>query len=180
MIKLHQYDKISSIWWNFISMIKKHLWQNIHCYEERLIKLKLPSLVYRRLRGDYIETFKILTNIYDPLTTKTLLTIDNNTRTRNNSFKLVKPRVNYKPYQEFFTNRIISKWNRLPPYVVKATSLNSFKNRLDNHFKDIMFKIWSKLKNQTSSWRFRRKLCRFIPERHIKVKRKIGQRQSCL
>ena len=110
-------------------------------YEERLVKLKLPSLVYRRLRGDYIETFKILTNIYDPLTTKTLLTIDSNTRTRNNSFKLVKPRVNYKPYQEFFTNRIISKWNRLPPYVVKATSLNSFKNRLDNHFKDVMYNI---------------------------------------
>ena len=129
---------IESVQRHFTKLIfgMKHL-----SYEERLIKLKLPSLVYRRLRGDYIETFKILTNIYDPLTTKTLLTIDNNTRTRNNSFKLVKPRVNYKPYQEFFTNRIISKWNRLPPYVVKATSLNSFKNRLDNHFKDIMFKI---------------------------------------
>ena len=131
---------------NMIEKVQRHFTKLIHgmkhlSYEERLVRLQLPSLVYRRLRGDYIETFKILTGIYDPLTTKTLLTTDINNRTRNNSFKLVKPRVNYKPYQEFFTNRIISGWNRLPSYVVKANSLNSFKNRLDHHFKDIMFKI---------------------------------------
>ena len=131
---------------NMIEKVQRHFTKLIHgmkhlSYEERLVRLQLPSLVYRRLRGDYIETFKILTGIYDPLTTKTLLTTDINNRTRNNSFKLVKPRVNYKPYQEFFTNRIISGWNRLPSYVVKANSLNSFKNRLDHYFKDIMFKI---------------------------------------
>jgi hypothetical protein len=35
-------------------------------YEERLRKLKLPSLRYRRLRGDMIETFKIVTEIAYP------------------------------------------------------------------------------------------------------------------
>ena len=34
-------------------------------YEERLRKLKSPTLKYRRTRGDMIETFKILTGIYD-------------------------------------------------------------------------------------------------------------------
>jgi len=34
-------------------------------YEDRLRKLKLPTLVYRRLRGDMIETFKVLNGIYD-------------------------------------------------------------------------------------------------------------------
>ena len=34
-------------------------------YEERLRKLKLPTLVYRRLRGDMIEMFKILHGFYD-------------------------------------------------------------------------------------------------------------------
>ena len=34
-------------------------------YEERLIKLKLPSLTYRRIRGDMIETFKIAKNYYN-------------------------------------------------------------------------------------------------------------------
>ena len=34
-------------------------------YPERLAVLNLPTLVYRRIRGDMIETFKILNNIYD-------------------------------------------------------------------------------------------------------------------
>ena len=34
-------------------------------YKERLQKLKLPTLVYRRLRGIMIEVYKILHGIYD-------------------------------------------------------------------------------------------------------------------
>ena len=37
-------------------------------YEERLRKLNLPSMVYRRSRGDMIETFKILNGYYMILT----------------------------------------------------------------------------------------------------------------
>jgi len=32
--------------------------------KERLRKLKLPTLKYRRLRGDMIEVFKIINNMY--------------------------------------------------------------------------------------------------------------------
>ena len=35
-------------------------------YTNRLQRLKLPTLKYRRLRGDMIEVFKITHNIYDP------------------------------------------------------------------------------------------------------------------
>ena len=34
-------------------------------YIERLKLLKLPTLAYRRLRGDMIEVYKIIHNIYD-------------------------------------------------------------------------------------------------------------------
>ena len=133
----------------YITMIEKvqrHFTKTIFgmknlTYEQRLTKLKLPSLEYRRLRGDLIEAYKILNNIYDPLTTKKLLTVVTNNRTRNNSLKLFKHRVNFKPYQHFFTNRIVSRWNRLPSNIVSASSLNCFKNRLDKHFKGIMYKI---------------------------------------
>ena len=42
-------------------------------YEERLKKLHLPTLAYRRLRGDMIEVFKILKNVHDPSLTLNLL-----------------------------------------------------------------------------------------------------------
>jgi hypothetical protein len=35
-------------------------------YEERLRKLELPTLSYRRLRGDMIEGYKIIQGHYDP------------------------------------------------------------------------------------------------------------------
>ncbi len=35
-------------------------------YEERLMKLRLPTLSYRNARGDVIETFKIMAGVYDP------------------------------------------------------------------------------------------------------------------
>ena len=108
-------------------------------YSERLSKLKLPSLEYRRLRGDCIEVYKILHHIYDPLTTNSLLTLDLNNITRTNTLKLKKNRVNFKPYQSFFTNRVISIWNRLPRDIVRAESINVFKNKLDAKFKDIMY-----------------------------------------
>ena len=34
-------------------------------YKQRLIKLNMPTLKYRRHRGDMIEVFKILQGIYD-------------------------------------------------------------------------------------------------------------------
>ena len=34
-------------------------------YSDRLRKSELPTLKYRRIRGDMIETYKIITGIYD-------------------------------------------------------------------------------------------------------------------
>ena len=58
-------------------------------YEDRLKTLKLPTLRYRRLRGDMIETYKILNKIYDGRVTTGLFTLNNNT-TRGHSLKLAK------------------------------------------------------------------------------------------
>ena len=63
-------------------------------YEDRLKKLKLPSLVYRRKRGDMIECYKLTHHIHDPLTTKSLFKIDTNAITRAHPYKLKKSRFN--------------------------------------------------------------------------------------
>ena len=108
-------------------------------YQERLSQIKLPSLEFRRLRGDYIEVYKIIHQLYDPVTTDKLLTLDSNKNTRSNTLKLKKKRVNLLPFQKFFTNRVINKWNKLPENIVCSESLNIFKNRLDTRLKDLMY-----------------------------------------
>ena len=49
-------------------------------YEERLRKLGLPTLAYRRLRGDIIELYKMTPGIYDQDITEGLLKFNSNTR----------------------------------------------------------------------------------------------------
>ena len=107
-------------------------------YEKRMRVLDLPSLEYRRMRGDMIEVYKITHGLHDPLTTKSLVTY-NNSSTRSNNYKLIKPRVNTKQFQKFFTNRIINVWNNLPQVTVNANSLNCFKNYVDNNFRDYIY-----------------------------------------
>ena len=58
-------------------------------YTERLMKLNLPTLEYRRLRGDLIETYKITHKIYDPLTTNCLFYCEIDERTRSNTYKFI-------------------------------------------------------------------------------------------
>ena len=37
----------------------------------------------------------------------------------------------YVMLKNFFSNRVIDYWNKLPEHVVEANSVNMFKNRLD-------------------------------------------------
>ena len=60
-------------------------------YEDRLRTLKLPSLYYRRVRGDMIEAYKFTHSIYK--TEQEPLQRDTNTTTRGHSYKLKKERV---------------------------------------------------------------------------------------
>ena len=109
-------------------------------YEARLKCLRLPSLEYRRVRGDLIEVYKICQGIYDPLTTNSLLTFAHpQSRTRAHKYKLEKSHFNKRQYQYFFTNRVVNLWNNLPEDVVCADNLNLFKNKVDNFLKEYMY-----------------------------------------
>ena len=104
-------------------------------YRDRLTFLKLPTLKYRRLRGDMIELFKILSGFYD---TKVVPSLERNvdSRTRGNAFKLKVVRCKYDVRKFSFCNRVVNIWNSLPDYVVLSNSVNVFKNNLDKHWKN--------------------------------------------
>ena len=94
--------------------------------------LKLPSLYYRRARGDKIEAYKFTQSIYkteqEPLQRQT------NTTTRGHSHKLKKEHCNTRTRANFFRHRITNRWNNLCDDVVTAPSLSSFKSRLDHQW----------------------------------------------
>ena len=103
-------------------------------YEQRLKRLKLPTLKFRRMRGDMIETYKILCGIYDGRVTSGLFTLMENSTTRGNSLKIKKERCSRDIRKYSFTNRVVDLWNSLPEYIVKANSVHQFENRLDKHW----------------------------------------------
>ena len=53
------------MWITFVRATKLVISIKNLTYKDRLKRLKLPTLKYRRIRGDMIEVYKILTNIYD-------------------------------------------------------------------------------------------------------------------
>lgn len=103
-------------------------------YKERLEHLKLPTLAYRRLRGDMIEMYKILTGKYDP-NVSDFVKVNTNDR-RGHQLKVFKQhtRLNLRKYS--FVHRSVNLWNSLPEGVVNAPKTHTFERRLD--------KLWAK------------------------------------
>ena len=106
-------------------------------YPERLQALRLPTLSYRRARGDMIETYKLLHHLYN-IEHRWLLR-GGNTTTRGHTLKLSKSHCKLELRKHCFSFRIVNPWNSLPEHIISAPSLNCFKNRLDAHWKDNMF-----------------------------------------
>ena len=95
-------------------------------YHERLRKLGLTTLLERRMRGDLIETFKIINGLNDYGAHFFNLSI----RTSNLVARAGSRNV------DFFSERVIKYWNKLPEYVKNKNCVNSFKNVLDKFRKN--------------------------------------------
>jgi len=106
-------------------------------YEDRLKKLGIYSLEKRRLHGDLIEAYKILTGKERVDKDKFFTPPLNAHALCGHTWKLFKPRCKSTIRRSFFSNRVINVWNSLPQHVVDATTVNMFKNRLDNTWKDV-------------------------------------------
>lgn len=109
-------------------------------YEQRLRKLGLPSLEYRRLRADLIQVYRIFQGI-DKLDITDIFVLDTNDRTRHHPRKIFKGRWNYVLKRNSFQYRVISLWNILHHDTVMAHSLNDFKSKLNLELKDHKIKF---------------------------------------
>ena len=103
-------------------------------YEEKLREAKMLSLAERRVRGDMLETWKVLA---DESRSGLLLRADSLSErvTRGTTSKaLVKEsRINLDIRRNFFTNRVVNPWNALPTELRNAKTFESFKLGYDKH-----------------------------------------------
>ena len=104
-------------------------------YEQRLRTLRIPSLIYRRRKGDMIQMLRIMEGLIriDHMLLFTMTKM----RTREHSKRVYKPQSTKFLRMKSFSQRTINDWNNLPADVIDAPSLNGFKNRLDEHWEGI-------------------------------------------
>jgi len=98
-------------------------------YDERLDCLNLWSLEERRVRADFIEVYKIVHG-HSPTAFEDFFEFDKSGRTRGHSFKLRKQRCQLDLRLHFFSERVITLWNKLDEQTVGSTSLNYCKSNL--------------------------------------------------
>ncbi|KAI8513794.1 hypothetical protein Bbelb_081180 [Branchiostoma belcheri] len=102
-------------------------------YSSRLQKLHLPSLSYRRVRGDMIQMYKIMTR-RERVEPEEFFEISQVEKTRGHAYKLKVPLAKAAVRRHSFAIRAVQLWNSLPSSVVDAESVNCFKSRLDKHW----------------------------------------------
>ena len=106
-------------------------------YSDRLRALRLDTLEERRLRGDAIMTWQLLSGYTDvnPEVFFTHVDTEPSQATRHSSNKL---NLNIKKFRtdlrkNTFSIQAALQWNTLPVSVREAESLNMFKNRYDTY-----------------------------------------------
>ena len=101
-------------------------------YEERLQELRLPTLAYRRLRGDLIEVYKIMSGKCDSEVCEGLIVKREGERSTGHPMKIFKERPKHDMHKNGFPHRVVDLWNkRRMGSVVRAETVKEFERRLD-------------------------------------------------
>ena len=108
-------------------------------YTERLKILNLPTLAYRRARGDMIEVYKHI-YAYDKETMSGRFIPKRGNRQHNQQLIWYKAKDGTRGVQSnSFYFRTVKIWNDLPNHVIESPTINAFKNRLDRAWIDRRF-----------------------------------------
>ena len=112
-------------------------------YPERLKKLNLPTLAYRRTRGDMIEVYKMLAQLggYDK-SIPCIFTMNDRPSHWSHSKQVYHRGSRNNTLKYCFSHRVQNIWNNLPEEVITATNedgietLLAFEIALDRHWSD--------------------------------------------
>ena len=108
-------------------------------YEQRLAILGMRTLEDRRVRGDLIESYKILSgkSFVNSETWFTLAKVKENavsTRVTTGHLNLIQPPIPQTELRRnFFSHRVVPIWNQLPNHVKMVQTTNGFKSAFDSY-----------------------------------------------
>ena len=102
-------------------------------YNDRLKELGITTLEARRKRSDLIEAFKIM-NGFDDVNRELLFSLAINTaHLRGHDLIFFQKSVKLNVRKNFFSQRVVNYWNKLPETAINSTSITKVKNRMDCH-----------------------------------------------
>ena len=109
-------------------------------YKERLVELKLPSIKFRQIRGDLIQTYKIIHNI-DNINCSDFFSFYNYNSTRGSStkFQLFPETAQSNSRKNFLPCRINTYWNSLVESTRTAKNMIDFKKGVDSNLSEIIY-----------------------------------------
>ena len=105
-------------------------------YEERLAELEMVTLEKRRLRGDLIQAYKVLSG-KDDVNASTWFNFPElkdgqvTTRAASGVLNVVRNEGRSDIRRNFWSVRVCDPWNHLPEEVKMQSTTNGFKNALD-------------------------------------------------